>query len=205
MTRNWFLIVALLALGACSDKDGNRASVTSTLLNGGQGQAPPSTPSESVYVFMGQSNMVGTTPHLKPLLDAEAVECAVGGTMISTWIPGGSNYRACMTKLAGRPIKGVFFFQGEQDATTEPGRTHDWANAFRSIVSALNAPVVFAQLGNVNDPALPYWDHIKTEQASIAMTGVRMIKTDDLDPREGVHFTQDGYKTIAARFSQALN
>jgi hypothetical protein len=122
-----------------------------------------------------------------------------------SWVTGAVNYQACMAKLGGRPIKGVFFFQGEEDGLDVPQRTAAWADSFRSIVSSVNVPVVFAQLGNVTDPSLPYWNHIKTEQASVSMTNVRMIKTDDLDNREGVHFTQDGYTEIARRFKEAVN
>lgn len=147
------------------------------------------------------------------------IQCAVASTPIKRWIPGADLYEKCLSEVpANLPIKGVFFWQGESDAqladTVPPGfTTYAWAQAFESIVDGLRShfnipslPIIFAQIATntrpkTYDPIL--WQHVKDEQASVSMSNVFMIYTDDQTlSDDGEHLLS--YGVVGQRFASAM-
>lgn len=218
-------LIGLLLLNAC-EKNPGQVGVADTLLGGNTAVSHVYT---HVYLLMGQSNMSGQYPS-DPLssfignpgngagpfihqymgdVDALYVQCAVGGTPISRWVPREDLYQACLAKIPNLPIAGMFFFQGENEAVNGPlAVAQAWGQEFQSIIAGLrqytanpNLPIVFAQLGAAQSE---FQNIIKDEQACIHIPHVQMIKTDDQEIFDSVHFTQDGYNTIGQRMANAM-
>lgn len=233
--RSYWPLIGLLVLTACERKPG-QVGIADTILGGTQTITTISDYTD-IYVLMGQSNMAGqhSTDVLSNFVGnpgdglgpyiaqdihnpkALYIQCAVGGTYLVRWLPEGDLYGRCMSMIPDvNKVRGVFFMQGEADASKQdPGqadaRIDDWANQFTRMIGALrlqlgkpNLPVVFAQIGNTTRGFL-YWDHVKTEQANVSVPNVTMIVTDDQAVFDGEHFTQDGYQTIAYRMVRAFN
>ncbi len=143
------------------------------------------------------------------------IQCGVASTPIKRWIPGGDLYETCLGYVPPNvPVRGVFYWQGEADTQPIPGFATDaWAQSFENIVLGLRAhfsnlrlPVVFAQIGtnqrpDTYDPVL--WQHVKDQQASVCMSNVRMVTTDDqMLEADGEHLLS--YETVGQRMAQAM-
>lgn len=145
------------------------------------------------------------------------INAARGGTNIEQWGPSNDDRslyakavkRALAASHAGT-IRGVLFFQGENDSEGKPtDHADDWDAQFADLVASLRSelgnpelPVVFAQIGqNVNDN--PRWASVQERQAAVDLPGVAMIKTDDIDYKQGVHYSTAGYLEIGRRFADA--
>ncbi len=140
------------------------------------------------------------------------VLCAVGGTSISDWQPGGSLYRTCVSEAqaTGARIGGILFLQGEADSDTQDaasaweGKFDQMLAAFRSDLGS-DVPFVLGQIGaieNGGNQDYRYAPVVRAGQADAAATnpGVALATTDDLPLADDVHFTVDAYKTIGERF-----
>jgi hypothetical protein len=153
------------------------------------------------------------------------IPCARGGTSLAEWSPSQATntlYGACLQRIAaagtqGR-LAGVLFFQGENDALradafpSEQVRTGAgygalftaWIEQLRHDLDRPDLPVIFAQIGTNDRPEFfVNWELIQREQASVNLACTAMIKTEDLDLRDAVHFTSASYDEIGARFAQA--
>ncbi len=139
------------------------------------------------------------------------IQCAVGGTKIDRWIPGGDLYESCMNlALSTYPIRGVLFSQGENDTTFGA----PWAAQFTLTVAGLrsnfgNIPIVFTQLGQnpgANNPGEnPFYAQIKAEQTSVSLPNVTMIQQDDLPLcGGGWHLCRSSYMTVGQRMALAI-
>jgi hypothetical protein len=151
------------------------------------------------------------------------IPCAKGASSIEEWQRSLSDqtlYGSCLKRIrAAEPmgeVAGVLFFQGEADALEPtqarvPLHAADWAEWFTRLVSSLREdlgdaelPVVFAQIGTTtHGEAFTAWESVKAQQASVALRRVSMIRTDDLDTFDGLHFTAESYRTIGQRFAEA--
>ncbi len=143
------------------------------------------------------------------------VPAAQGGTNIAKWLPSkqeGSLYAESIKRTLAASyygdVRGVLFFQGENDTEGKPDdHAGDWAKQFAKLVDGWRADlgevrVVFAQLGPGDRDA---WMEVKTQQASVDLPGVQMIRTDDLPcVDQSVHFTTGAYLTIGQRFADGL-
>jgi plastocyanin len=143
------------------------------------------------------------------------IPCAVGGTSIKEWLPDDAVYQECVRRIrsAGLPIAGVLFYQGENDTLHNlgPKWPTTWAEKFETMVGAFRAdvgdarlPIVFAQLATTTRDGLWHWQTIKDQQASVAISGVSMVKTDDLPLRDGLHLTDEAAAIVGERFALAL-
>lgn len=192
-------------------------------------QEPVESPKPThAYILAGQSNMsrqcggsdqrytappgCSTGEALGKLFtepNALFVQCAVGGTEMSRWIVGGDLYGRCVGSVPnGIPVKGIFFFQGESDAINGLS-VPDWSDAFATMVSGFRGrfgstlPVVFAQIGSGRSDQ--NWIAIQQEQESVSLPYCSMVKTSDIPPDDGVHFTQESYYEIAQRMKREFD
>lgn len=192
-----------------------------------------STAATQVFVLAGQSNMLGQdasgpNPSIGPAASFATaitaatgsaptiVQCAVSGSFLSSWVPGGDLYQACLASTrqavaSGGEVAGVMFWQGESEsgdqalATTWAARFGSFVSGFRGVFGA-DVPVVFAQLDTPTgvDPAVvPYWNIVQQQQASVSIARVSMVVTSDL-PTVGEHVTATGYVTAGQRFAAAM-
>lgn len=141
---------------------------------------------------------------------------AWGGSNIASWqrsTRNGALYnelieRALAAKYHGS-IAGLLFFQGENDTEGKPeDHPHDWSLWFENFVQSVredlndpNLKIVFAQIGHKDEGLSAV---VKAEQARIKMSGVSMIKTDDLSQMDNNHFTFESYQEIGSRFAEAM-
>jgi hypothetical protein len=161
------------------------------------------------------------------------IPCAKGNTSILDWQKKQGRdtlYGSCMNRVsecmqqcrsAGMEpcrLAGILFFQGETDAADplqEPAASpspHRWAELFSTFVFDMRndlgmpgLPVIFAQIGSTTNASLYInWQEVQDQQASVAIPNCAMITTSDLALMDAVHFTTDSYKTIGARYADAL-
>lgn len=177
-----------------------------------------STSPKQAIILAGQSNMGKSAENISLLMpDYLVINCAVGGSSITTWQKGQIQYENCLTKVLniqedGYVIEGIFFYQGERDSGNyDVARLwklyfYRFVNNFRVDIG-IQAPIVFAQLGvkPLQDGRL-YWSTIKNLQrlSESEDKEIHMIYTGDIKPYcpvSAVHFCPDGYVEIANRFT----
>lgn len=149
------------------------------------------------------------------------VNCAVGGTGIATWVPGGEQYEACRRTVAatGLPVAGVVFWQGEQDAVTSPWRwdypkrAADWGDAFRATLAGWRSdwgadlPVVVVRLAHNGDPAA-YGDWATVQAQQDGLVGLPNLVLVDpepvaLQPGSAVHLDDASWLAVGERIAAA--
>ncbi len=143
------------------------------------------------------------------------INVAVGGTNIEQWSKSykdNSLYQKMLKRVLASStqgeIKGLLFYQGENDAEGDDAdHIDDWNIEFEKFVKNLredlkndSLPVVFAQIGKGNGEN---WNKVKFSQEKVNLFNVEMIKTDDIDKKESsVHYNTSGYVEIGRRFAQ---
>lgn len=236
---NRYLFIGLLLLTACSkeDKQPLKANPLSPVL-----------PLPLLVVAAGQSNMSGDYSGGVFPLDSLVtsvtgnragrgyefavllahnlnrpivfLNCAVQGSSMDEWAPGGQNYSRCVSKARATGLEASYFLfsQGETDAgyqqTNPVGSGYhpmsDWANNFSYLITSLrsslgsNFKVIYTQIGQFNASPLPEnYQYIKDEQdrARAIVPFSSMVKTDDLTPNcgGGWHYCQAEEAIIGQR------
>lgn len=137
------------------------------------------------------------------------IPCAVGGTWSGQWLPGAGLLESCVEAAKGQKVDAIVYWQGESDAYNS---ITNWVDHFTQTVAGFraklgNIPVVFAQIAYTTDPDWNRgWQSIKDQQASVNISGVKMIKTDDLAVlADTVHIDSASAQRIADRFGAALS
>lgn len=196
-----------------------------------------------IIIMAGQSNMAGgynetrvipNTPRIKyvgpagsgpvepfaedlsarnPNLNLIIVSCAVSGTYLSQWMPGGL-IEPCITaakaELSNGVMGGFVFLQGEADAKEDGALTYDWAQSFTSLARYVrtslgqNSPVVLARISHTTLPRFPLWDHIRAEQDSVMMPNLAHVSTDGVGLVDGIHYDMAGYYLVGKRMADAF-
>jgi len=161
--------------------------------------------------------------------DVLVVKDAAGGQPIrrwhKKWKPAkgdtpkatGDLYDRLMKKVAaavkGRKPTTVTFvwMQGERDARERHGEVY--AASFRGLVAQLQADLkrkdVNFVIGRLSDfdngnKRYPHWTMVRDAQVAVAEADPRgaWIDTDGLNgPKDGLHYTKDGYKEMGTRFA----
>jgi hypothetical protein len=150
------------------------------------------------------------------------IKVAVGGTMLAgKWRPpstGGPGYwysallgnvSSALDSLVSRPpLEGVFWMQGESDATLDSTATAYSAN-LRAFVADLrkawNAPGVPWYIGLIDiQPSWPYAATVRAAQADVAqnLSCIVVVETMGLQT-DGVHYGTEGQKELGRRFAEA--
>ena len=154
------------------------------------------------------------------------IPCAKGSTSIAEWqrhLSDRTLYGSCLKRVRAATtmgeVAGVLFFQGETDAvdpdwdrSKSPAAlayAHEFGrfiNDLRGDLSLPNLPLVYAQIGTNTAPQLfPNWDVVKAQQETVELPCAAMIRTDDLPLRDTVHFTMESFRTIGARYAEAVS
>jgi len=199
-------ILAMACLVGCSRLDGTRQTSNPNTHNVSK--------NPMLIVGAGQSNMerMNLSYFLAAISDPNvtSMNVAVGGTSLSEWEPTGGLYRSMISKIQNHqvPVKALLFSQGENEALPRGEHPETWALRFTNMVRQLrldlhnpNLVVIFTQLGK-NQGWGQDWEIVKTQQASVHIQNVYMIRTDDIDPiPNDLHYTEVGYKAIAERLA----
>lgn len=174
---------------------------------------------------MGQSNMEKMSPEgarvfLTQMLPRPVsfVNCAVGGTPITQWMPGTPYFEGCMAKF--QHVDAVLWSQGEAETQNDGdglGDLHNasnWAYMFTTIAREVQrrnpgCKIVYVQIAK--DPApftsrYPGWEIVKSQQEAISLTDVKKITADDLEnnAEDHIHFTTFSYQMLGGRYAEAL-
>lgn len=152
------------------------------------------------------------------------IPCAKDKSSIYQWqrnLSDESLYGSCLKRIKAAStmgkVAGILFFQGESDALDPnfppkqirlpnewASRFMDFVNSWRSDLGLPKLPVIFAQIGQNTAPdRFYYWEIVKQQQEAVKMSFCKMIKTDDLDLADDIHFTTESYKVIGTRFANA--
>ncbi len=98
-------------------------------------------------------------------------------------------YESGIQVLAGMPVGGVIWYQGESNAHN----AEHYKNAFPALVNSWRStfnnpemPFYFAQLSSLNRPSWPYFRNIQ-RQLSLSVPNTAMVVTSDLGDSLNVH------------------
>jgi len=156
------------------------------------------------------------------------VKDARGGQPIRQWFKqwkpatgkqpqnNGALYKRLMAKVSaatqGQQLQSVTFvwMQGERDAREKHGEVY--AASLQGLIQQLRDDLkrddinfVIGRLSDFSNNKLGHWSIVRTAQAEVAASSPRgaLVDTDDLNgPKNGLHYTSDGYKTLGERFAQ---
>jgi hypothetical protein len=143
------------------------------------------------------------------------IQCAVGGTSIVQWAPGGTLQTQCegfyeqvLREFPTAKVATVLFWQGEADVVT-PGTP--WAAEFTTLVRRWrdlwgNVPVEFCQIAINNNPVgWPYWSYIQAQQAGMSLPNTAMVTTMDVGDisSDGLHMTEEGLEIVGDKLARA--
>lgn len=154
------------------------------------------------------------------------VPCAVGGTLLAQWAPGGElfeNAVSCArTAQKTDALSGILWIQGENDgysrenAALYTSRLLAMLDALKSALGAgAEVPVILAQLCpfldvfNARVPSeqkVPYFADISRQLAALPSLrrDIYCVKTDGLSGKpDGIHYDTRSLRILGARFAQA--
>lgn len=178
--------------------------------------------------FFGADDTDGTGPGVEfarrlraahPDVRIVVVPCAVGGTEIVHWVPGGDLYERCvqMTRralaLTSGSIGGVLYWQGESD-TTSVALAQGWEDSFRRFASGFRAaigspaaPLMMAVLGDTPyEYRYPGWSTVRDAQATMVLpANTARVQVNGLAMRDDLHYTVEANVTVGDRYLAALD
>lgn len=149
------------------------------------------------------------------------IPCAMGATSLELWNParkgdgGKSLYGATSERirLAGQPISGILWYQGEADAADAAAaasygtRLAAWIQAVRADLQQPDLPVLIVQLGRLMSPAdanAQQWDKVREAQyllpEQVAHTAV--TSAIDLGMFDMVHLNSAGQNRLGQRLAR---
>ena len=157
------------------------------------------------------------------------IPCAIGGSL-SIWDPkggDGNRYEFALhhVKTAGGRIKGLLFFQGEQDAifgdlekvVTKPseiGPISTYGNRFARFIECLRAdahdpslPVIYAQIcrhHNGPEGRAQGWEMVRDAQRRLPerLANTHCVPSIDTDVMDGLHLEYDSLKRMGERMAR---
>ncbi len=178
-----------------------------------------------------RTRTVGTglgLPFAQAMADAVGVPiglipAAHGGTSMAQWSPalkdqgGHSLYGAMFDRIAraGRPIRGLLWYQGESDTWPDGARAYpelmrQWITQFRADIGIPDLPVLLVQLGNCTldvSFSAEGWNAVRHAQYALAdqYPNVAVTSAVDLGLDDVIHIDTEGLIRLGRRMArQAL-
>lgn len=152
------------------------------------------------------------------------IPCAVGGSPIEAWEPGGFNPQTKthpwddslqrIGKARERGVlKGILWHQGESDgkanlAPRYEEKLHDLVNRFRNVLQSPNLPFIAGQMGQFEER--PWNEHKKMVDLAHQSLPDRLphcafVSAEGLSHKgDEVHFDATSYRELGRRFYEAL-
>ncbi len=147
------------------------------------------------------------------------IPCAVGGTSIDAWKPGGYDkatdtypyddaVKRLQVAMQSGIIKGVIWLQGESDSNPEKAKDYldklvELINRIRAITHDPTLPFVAGELGRYKEE----YQHINNElvklQVRVANTAVASSK-GFTDKGDGIHFNSASAEKYGVRFAKEM-
>lgn len=158
---------------------------------------------------------------LRPGREVGLIPCAKGGSSLNQWarnlsrssLYGSMIARANEAKAQGT-IKGLIFYQGENDADTLDhantwvSRCQTFITNVRSDLGISNLPVIITALGpDPGDPAFPYHVNVRNAQLAMSGTNLAVVTAADLTGKVGdvIHLNTASQITLGGRYAVAMN
>lgn len=185
-----FALLMIAALSSCTKED---ASVR---------------PSADVYLLIGQSNMVRSSPAIEDMLrHSTVIKAAVGGTSVQKWQKGGPLYARAVESVGRQRVTAIMWHQGEQDAyehTTPAEYERLLTQLFNDLRADVgNVPIVTGEVGRFLKFPSTVNDSIHT--VAHALPAVSIVSSDGLfDDGDLVHFNAASQRELARRYILAL-
>jgi len=158
----------------------------------------------------------------QPDVTVGLIPCAVGGSSITAWVPGGFHdqtkshpyddmLKRCEIALKAGTLKGILWHQGEGDSNSKRApqyeqRLNELIDRLRQELDAEDVPFFIGQLGQFEER--PWNEHRKqvdAAQQNIAKEQplVFFISSDDLGHRgDEVHFNAEAYREFGRRYAE---
>lgn len=152
------------------------------------------------------------------------IPCAVGGSPIQAWEPGGYHastkthpwddmVKRAETALEKGTLKGILWHQGESDSNENlaPGyekRLHQLIERFRSTLAAPDVPFLAGGMGRWEKRP---WDEWKVmvdtahRQLPEKVAATAYVSSEGLRDRDGVHFDRESYLEFGKRYAEAFH
>lgn len=154
-----------------------------------------------------------------PSIQVGLIPCGINGTVLYQWEQHGAAWALCEARIRAAAntgqLAGIIIHLGTNDAYPYIGNSNaqHWGEHFIPFLYQLktdlgNVPIVFAQGGDHFPKASPdtYWNFITSQQATISIQNVRMIKTADLSIKaDGVHLDTAGLRILGQRYAAAMS
>lgn len=151
------------------------------------------------------------------------IPCAVGGSPILSWEPGGYHEQTkthpwddmlprARTAMEAGTLKGILWHQGESDSNADlapeyEARLHALVARLREALAAPEVPFIAGQMGNW--PERP-WDEWK-KQVDAAhrslpekVANTAFVSAEGLAHRDEVHFDRASYLELGQRYAEAV-
>ncbi|MFY0651716.1 MAG: sialate O-acetylesterase [Cyclobacteriaceae bacterium] len=158
------------------------------------------------------------------------IPCAVGGSGIDTWKPGGYHESTnthpwddmvprLKHALQYGQIKGVLWHQGESDskvglADQYKAKLLDLIQRVRALIDKPELPFVLGQMlpeyldlhgqERKDNPIYPETVWEATQEVAKADPKVTIAKSEGLKGKDGVHFNSAGYRKLGKRYAKAM-
>lgn len=175
-----------------------------------------------VGVGIGRSFALQVAEH-SPGITIGLIPCAVGGSPIDTWVPGGYHeqtkshpwddmLRRAKLALPAGTLKGILWHQGESDANATDApkyreRLHELVARCRREFDSPEVPFLAGQMGQFSERP---WDDFKREVDQVHRDLPRDIARSAFVSSEGlshngdaVHFDAKSYRMLGKRYAEA--
>lgn len=139
------------------------------------------------------------------------IPCAVGGSSLASWKPGGAHYAAAVarTKTAMRngKLACILWHQGEADCTPEqiaayPAQFAAMIAQLRKDLEAPDVPVIIGEIGHFSDEATAFNRSIPKIAAGVPRCD--FVMADDLNHKgDNVHFDTASMHTYGERYAES--
>ena len=150
------------------------------------------------------------------------IPCAVGGSPIDTWKPGGYHDQTkshpwddaiprALAAMKSGTLKGILWHQGESDSTPSlapayEAKLHDLISRFRATLNAPEVPFIAGQMGKFNDAP---WSPEKTlvdkvhRDLPTKVAHTAFVPADGLHHKgDKVHFDAASYRELGKRYAK---
>jgi hypothetical protein len=139
------------------------------------------------------------------------IPCAVGGTSLEQWKPGGKLYASAVERahvaLKSGKLAGILWHQGEADSSKE--KTATYADRFAAMIaqlrtdlSAEKVPVIVGELGRFRPNFEAFNANLPAVVAKVPRCA--LVTTEDLVHKgDQTHFDSPSLRTLGKRYADA--
>lgn len=157
------------------------------------------------------SQFARTVLKTKPDTTIGLVPCAVGGTSLNQWKPGGALYKDALARtreaMKRGKLAGILWHQGESDSAPEKVASYgksfaDMIAQLRKELGAESVPLIIGELGHFRDASKPF--NAALPDIARAIPDCALVSADDLsDKGDKLHFGTAALRTFGERYAEA--